>query len=78
MTSQANFNGRWTGESSRDEPLPVGSFPGNAFGLHDVHGNVNEWVQDCWNDNYEGAPTERSPALGFRVARALKSVNPKL
>ena len=36
--------------------VPARSFPSNAFGLHDVHGNVGEWVQDCWNDSYEGAP----------------------
>lgn len=57
-TSQANFNGVEIGERSRGKSLPVGSFPPNAFGLHDVHGNANEWVQDCWNASYEGAPAD--------------------
>ena len=59
-TDQANFNGIWLDEPYRDETLPVGSFPANAFGLHDVHGNVTEWAQDCWNENYEGAPADGS------------------
>lgn len=37
---------------------PAGSFAPNAFGLHDMHGNVWEWTEDCYHANYGGAPTD--------------------
>ena len=46
---------------SWDATAPVGSFPANAFGVHDMHGNVFEWVEDCWNDSYARALSRGGP-----------------
>ena len=47
----------------RGRTVTVGSFPANPFGLHDAHGNVREWVEDCWNSNYAGAPADGSARM---------------
>ena len=47
-------------DSGFSQTTPTGSYPANNFGLHDVHGNVWEWVEDCWHDDYKGAPTDGS------------------
>jgi formylglycine-generating enzyme required for sulfatase activity len=47
----------------KKQTAPVGSFKPNDFGLYDIHGNVWEWCEDVWHDNYTGAPIDGSAWL---------------
>jgi formylglycine-generating enzyme required for sulfatase activity len=64
-TSQANYVGTKTYNNGRkgeyrQRTVPVDSFAPNGFGLYNVHGNVWQWVEDCYANNYDGAATDGS------------------
>ncbi len=57
--AKANCNGcgsKWDNHQTAE----VGEFPPNDFGIYDMHGNVAEWVEDCWEDSYESLPSDGS------------------
>ena len=62
-----NYGDGWWG------PAPAGSFAPNAFGLHDMGGNVSEWVADCWHESFRRAPMDGgawvNPGCRTRVVR---------
>src|SRR5262249_17317558 len=66
-TSQANYDGSayGSGESGvhRHGTLPVDSFDPNPWGVYQVHGNVSEWCEDCWNPDHRGAPNDCTPRV---------------
>jgi formylglycine-generating enzyme required for sulfatase activity len=70
-TGMANCRDCQTGAGV--EPASVGSFPSNPFGLHDMAGNAAEWVEDCWNESFNGAPRDGSAwATGNCSLRVLR------
>jgi formylglycine-generating enzyme required for sulfatase activity len=69
-TEQANYRGDWTYRDGpvgifREKTMPVNSFKPNPWGLYQVHGNVLEWVEDCWHESYS-APADGSPWMAKR------------
>jgi formylglycine-generating enzyme required for sulfatase activity len=67
-TDQANYDGTQTYGAgaigkNRQKTVPVDTFPPNPWGLYQVHGNVWEWLEDCWNASYKGAPSDGSAWL---------------
>ena len=76
-TDQANFNGNYTYRGSakgqnRGKSVAVGSFQPNAFGLHDMHANVWEWVEDCYRNSYAGTPPTGGSAGVSGCSRVLR------
>jgi len=47
-----------------EQPVNVGSFKPNPFGVYDMGGSVDQWVEDCWHKTYQGAPSDGSPWSG--------------
>lgn len=76
-SDQANFDGTHDDQQGargkyRGKTIEVGTFKPNPFGLHDMHGNVAEWVEDCWNKTHHGAPGDGSPRGGDCNRRIIK------
>ena len=70
-TVEGNANCDGCAPRSEGRTVPVGRYAANAWGLHDMHGNVWEWTQDCFAASYESVPTDGSPALDGDCSRRI-------
>jgi formylglycine-generating enzyme required for sulfatase activity/class 3 adenylate cyclase len=50
--------------AAAEQPIKVGTFKPNPFGLYDMGGGIDQWVEDCWHRNYQGAPADGSAWVG--------------
>jgi formylglycine-generating enzyme required for sulfatase activity len=62
----------WFEGNSESRAHPVGEKRPNAFGLYDMHGNVWQWTQDCYEDDYSGTPTDGSAATQCSIGLVLR------
>jgi formylglycine-generating enzyme required for sulfatase activity len=76
-TDLANYNGNYTygqGQKGeyREKTTEVGKFPANPFGLYDMCGNVWEWCEDGWHENYINAPIDGSAWTSLSSKRMMR------
>lgn len=73
-TDQANYDGNYSYRDgprgqARQQTVPVDSFGPNPFGLYQVHGNVWEWAEDCWNETLRATPADGSASTDGDCSR---------
>src|SRR5262249_60224965 len=75
----ANYSdGAGSGQEDREQTLPVDSFQPNPWGLYQVHGNIWEWTEDCYHDDYRGPHRMVRPGPRVAVVAGSFAARPRL